>query len=78
MNPESAKQGKAAKDYTKASPEEIMADIERTRAHMDETLDNLGQKLHPGPAGKAIAWGLAAAALGTLGWLANRAFRGGK
>jgi hypothetical protein len=78
MNPESAKQGKAAKDYTKASPEEIMADIERTRAHMDETLDNLGEKLHPGPTGKAIAWGLAAAVLGSLGWLAIRSLRGRK
>ena len=68
--------GKPAKDYGKASPEEIMADIERTRAHMDETLDHLGQKHHPGPKGKAAAWGLAAAAAGTLAWLAIRAFRG--
>src|SRR5688500_8757099 len=92
MNPESAKtpatpaqSGKAAGreakptgDYAKASPEEIMADIERTRAHMDETLDHLGRKLHPGPKGKAAAWGLAAAAVGTLAWLAIRAFRGSK
>lgn len=84
MNPESSpgKPGKAeaepAKDYSKASPEEIMADIERTRAHMDETLDHLGRKLHPGPKGRAAAWGLAAAAVGTLAWLAFRAFRGRK
>lgn len=34
-------------DYTEASPEEIRADIEKTRAHMDETLARLGRKIHP-------------------------------
>lgn len=72
------KDAKPSKDYAKASPEEIIADIERTRAHMDETLDHLGRKLHPGPKGKAAAWGLAAATVGTLAWLAIRAFRGRK
>jgi hypothetical protein len=35
------------KDYSKADPDEIVADIERTRAHMDETLALLGRKLRP-------------------------------
>lgn len=69
---------KPFQDYAKASPEEIMADIERTRNHMDETLENLGRKLHPGPKGKAAAWGLSAAALASLAWLAFRAIRGRK
>src|SRR5688572_7086942 len=72
------KDDQPSKDYAKASPQEIMAEIERTRAHMDETLDHLGRKLHPGPKGKAAALGLAAAAVGTLAWLAFRAFRGRK
>lgn len=50
------------KDYGKADPEEIMADIERTRAHMDETLDLLGRKLRPGVPRKA---------LGIASWLAG-------
>jgi hypothetical protein len=87
MNPESkapagaqpdAKAARPAKDYGKATPEEIMADIERTRAHMDETLDLLGQRMHLGRKGEAVAWSLGAAALGTLAWIAVRALRGRK
>jgi hypothetical protein len=34
-------------NYQKSSPEQIRADIERTRAHIDETLAQLGRKFHP-------------------------------
>lgn len=65
-------------DYSKASPEDIAADIERTRAHMDETLHLLGRKLRPRPPGKAVfaALGFAAfAALAYLGWTGFRGYR---
>lgn len=65
-------------DYATASPEAIMAEIERTRAHMDETLDNLGKQLHFGPKGKAAAWGVAATGIGILVWLAIRGYLGRK
>jgi hypothetical protein len=38
---------KAQPDYQKASPDEIRSDIEKTRAHMDETLVRLGRKIRP-------------------------------
>lgn len=34
-------------DYEDASPEEIEADIRRTRAEMDKTIDALQQRIHP-------------------------------
>lgn len=65
-------------DYAKASPEDIAADIERTRARMDETLLLLSRKLRPRYPGKAAlaVIGLAAfAALAALGWAGFRGYR---
>lgn len=68
-----------ARDYAKATPEEIVADIERTRAHMDETLSRLGRRLHRRTPGKALGLTLGLltlAAAGALGYLGYRGFRG--
>lgn len=49
--------------YDRATPEEIAADIERTRAHMDETLEMLGRRLRPRLPGKAALRALGLLAL---------------
>ncbi|HLP41602.1 MAG TPA: DUF3618 domain-containing protein [Fibrobacteria bacterium] len=70
-NPVSGKSAKASVDYGKSSPEEIMAEIEHTRAHMDETLHLLGRKLKPMVPRLAVltAAGILGASLLTLvGW----------
>lgn len=64
-----------AKDYSGSTPEEIMKDIERTRARMDETLSRLGSRLKPRMPPKAVAISLGAVALGALGYFAAKAFR---
>ncbi len=56
-------------DYAKASPEEIAADIERTRAHMDETLHLLSRRLKPRLPGRALLAASGIAALAVLAWL---------
>lgn len=73
------KADKVSKDYTQAKPEEIAADIERTRAHMDETLAMLGRKIHrPGLARKAAALTLGTLAAGALAIFGFRALRSRK
>lgn len=76
--PADADTGRPIKDYGRASPGEIMADIEQTRAHMDETLSLLGRKMHPGPAGKkalSLAGGSLVALAGLAGFLIFRRSR---
>lgn len=63
-------------DYAKASPEDIAADIERTRAHMDETLHLLSRKLRPRLPGKALLAGSGFAALALLAYLGWAGYRG--
>jgi hypothetical protein len=62
------------KDYGKADPEEIMADIERTRAHMDETLALLGRKLRPKVPRQALRMASWIAGALVIAGLAYRAF----
>jgi hypothetical protein len=62
------------KDYGKADPEEIMADIERTRAHMDETLALLGRRLRPRVPRKALRTASWIAGALLIAGLAYRAF----
>lgn len=70
------KADKVSRDYSQAKPDEIAADIERTRAHMDETLSMLGRKFK-GPAlvRMAAAISLGALAAGALAFFGFRAFR---
>lgn len=70
-NPVSGKSAKASVEYGKSSPEEIMAEIEHTRTHMDETLRLLGRKLKPTVARAAlmaVAGILGASLLALIGW----------
>jgi hypothetical protein len=67
-----------APDYSKATPDQILADIEKTRAHMDHTLTMLGDKLHPRPKVKAALLGVGGLLLSLAGWAAVRAFLGRK
>ena len=67
---------KVSKDYSKAKPEEIAADIERTRAHMDESLAILGRKIHrPGLARKIAMVAFGTLAAGALAYFGFRALR---
>jgi hypothetical protein len=62
-------------DWYKASPDEIKAEIARTRAHMDEHLRQLGRKIRPGAGAKGLGASFAALALAAIGILAIGAFR---
>lgn len=68
------KEAKASLAYEDASPEDIAADIEKTRAHMDETLSELGRRIRPRLPGKPIGIALGAVAAGLIAYLAYRAF----
>lgn len=62
-------------DLGEAAPEEIRAEIDRTRARMDEHLSQLGRKLKGGPAMKRARYPLAALAAAVAGFLIFRAVR---
>jgi hypothetical protein len=62
-------------DWYRASPDEIKAEIARTRAHMDEHLRQLGRKIRPGVRAKGLGVSFAALALTAVGALAIGAFR---
>ena len=64
-----------ALDLAHASPEEIKAEIARTRAHMDERLSQLGRKLKPQVKPAYLWLSLTALALGVGGYMAFRKFR---
>ena len=62
-------------DWNTASPDEIKAGIERTRAHMDERLTDLGRKIRPGARLRKAKIPLAAGAAALCALLAYRASR---
>jgi hypothetical protein len=62
-------------DWYRASPDEIKAEIARTRAHMDEHLRQLGRKIRPGVGAKSLGVSVAALALTAVGALAIGAVR---
>lgn len=69
MTPDPAAIPSRSVDYGRAAPEAIRADIEKTRAHMDETLALLGRKFRPDlfKRGRKIAAAVTAVLLGGLG-----------
>ena len=62
-------------DWHDASPDEIKAEIARTRAHMDERLSDLGRKLKPKVNMKRLQSPVAALSIAVAGFLLFRALR---
>lgn len=63
------------RDWNTASPDEIKAGIDRTRAHMDERLTDLGRKIRPGARFRKARIPIAAGAAALCALLAYRAAR---
>jgi hypothetical protein len=62
-------------DWYKAGPDEIKAEIARTRAHMDKHLAQLGRKIKPKLNLRRLQIPVAAFLLLTAGWVAFRMIR---
>jgi Protein of unknown function (DUF3618) len=75
---ETRKDAKSSPAYKDASPEDIAADIERTRAHMDETLSKLGRRIRPRLPGRQAGIALGVLAAGLLAFLGYRRVTGSR